>query len=427
MRLVRGLGQAVDVAAQALAAQARPLSDETQLAGAARTITRDDELAAMVAEMSYLLGPDAPVQIETYVAPYLQREYITGAVFKARISSIYFYTELERKRAALAGVAVALSDHAITTAEQAVTLMQAALQAGRSSLLIVAPDVSGAALNVLAANHTQPAEQRKLAVLSTTITLLGAERDQALVDLALLCGAQVLGSLSGRNAERARPEDLGYAHRVEFSAEKLAVVPEPGRREVVQTEIAILRSQLDRTPLDDDKRPALERRLAALSGGMGVLKVGTASKVATELRKSQAERTFKVLSSVQRSGVVAGGGAALLHCAPAVRAAAQCESEPDVRLGMLILAEALEAPLRQLLHNSGIRPPSVIVQRVAEAGAPAAYNAEQQQVTDAFAAGLVDAAEVVKMVLQSAVSGAMMALSTDTIVYHRKPQQSLEP
>ena len=181
-------------------------------------------------------------------------------------------------------------------------------------------------------------------------------------------------------------------------------------------------------PLDDEGRPALERRMAALSGGMGVLKVGDISKLATELRKTQAERTFKVLSAVQRSGLVAGAGAAYVHCMAAVKqAAAEQELDDDVRLGMRVLAAALSAPMRQLLENAGVEPPSVIIQRVADGGMQATYGWEQQTVVDAHAAGVVDAADVLVTVLQSATSGAIMALSTDAVVYHKKPVQSFEP
>ncbi len=428
MQLVRGVRLGLDTATAALLAQARPCGDESQLAAAARTVTRDDELSAILGEMSYLLGPDAPVQIDTYVAPYLQREYVAGAVYKAKISSAHFYTESERKRAAQAAPAVALLDHNLNSAEQALALLQAAMEAGRSSLLIVAPDVSGAALHLLVANHVQPADKRKMAVLATTIMLLGEERNWALNDLALLSGAAVLGMQTGHGAAKATAADLGFALRAEFSGEKLAVVAEPSRRAEVQGEIALLRSRLDAMPLDEEQRPALERRMAALSGGMGVLKVGAISKLATELRKSQAERTFKVLSSVQRSGLVAGAGAAYVHCVAAVQAAAAASDlDDDVRLGMRVLAGALSAPLRQLLKNAHVEPPAVIIQRVAEAGPQATYDWEQQKVVDAHSAGVVDAADVLVTVLQSAVSGAIMALSTDAIVYHKKPVQSFEP
>ena len=194
-------------------------------------------------------------RFETYVAPYLQREYVAGAVYKARISSAHFSTESERKRVALAAPAVALVDYNISTAEQAVGLLNAASAGGPDESLIVAPDVSGAALQLLVANHAQPADKRKIAVLATTITLLGEERTWAVRDLALLAGATIFGTPSGKTVERAMPADLGTALRAEFNSEKLAVVSEPQRRAEVQEVIADLRSHLDGLALDDEAAP----------------------------------------------------------------------------------------------------------------------------------------------------------------------------
>jgi chaperonin GroEL len=206
------------------------------------------------------------------------------------------------------------------------------------------------------------------------------------------------------------------------------VVAQLERRAAVQDEIANVRRALDGATLDDEGRPALARRLAMLSGGMGVLKVGAVSKLATELRKSQAERTLQVLSAVQRSGLVPGAGAAYVHCIQAVQEIADRQELPDdVRLGARVLAEALQAPMRQILHNAGVRPPAVIIDRVLAAGPSATYGWEQAAVVDAHAAGVVDAAGVLLTVLQAATSGASMALSTGAIVYHKKPAQSMEP
>jgi len=428
MQLNRGIRLGMDAALAALAAQAQPGGDETLLASVARTVTRDDDLARILGELSYLLGPDAHVQVETYVAPYLQRTYVAGAVYGAKIASTHFYTESERKRTAHAAPAVAVLDHALSTTDQAVALLRATIESGRATLLIVAPEITGAALSLLVANHVQPADKRKVAILAVSLTSVGDERRWTPDDLSLLTGATVLGSQAGRGADKATPADLGTAQRVEFAAERLAVVAEPARRGAVQTEIANVRNRLDQMLLDDKDRPALARRLATLSGGIGVLKVGAHSRLGQELRRVQSERTLKVLSAVQRGGVVAGAGAALVHCAAAVRQMAATTSEvDDVRLGIRVLADALVAPLRQILVNAGVDAPAVIVDRIVTAGAGATFDAMQQKVVDAQAAGVLDAAEVLTVVLQSAVSGALMALSTDAIVYHRKPQTSLEP
>jgi chaperonin GroEL len=427
MRLNDGIRRGAAVAVASLRTQSLPITGERSLAAVARTVMQDDDLAAVLGEMSYLLGADGHLQIESYVAPYLERQYLGGAHYGAEINSMYFYSEPERKRTVLTAPAVALLDKPLTEATHAVALLEAAVATGRKALLIFAPDVAGAALNVLVANHMQPEEKRKLAILAVKPKAVGDERRFALQDLAAMTGAAVLGELGARTAQSARAEDLGAAQRVEFGDKNLVLTMEGARRSVIQTQIADLSSRLAHLPYDDEERPVLTRRLAALTGGIGILKIGAYHQPARDLRRAQAERAWKVLSAVQRGGVVAGGGAALLHCQAAVVAAADQETEADCALGMRVLAQALTAPQRQILTNGGVAAPAVYLQQLAELGAPAAFDVTTATVVDAQQRGLLDAADVVAAVLQAAVSGATMLLSTDTIVYHRNPQQSLTP
>jgi chaperonin GroEL len=427
MRLAEGMRRGMDAALDALRAQAQPAGDERRLALLARSLMRDDDLAAVLGELSFLLGPDGHLQIETYVAPYLQRSYIAGAHYPARIASMYFYGEganAVQRRAVLAAPAVALVDEPLKQTEQVLPLLEGALAAGRSALLIVAPEISGAALSLLVANHTLPADKRKLSLLAVSLKASSEERRWALPDLALISGASVLGPDHLREAASARAGDLGSAPRAEFADGSLVVTMEPGRRAAVQGVIGALRARLAGMDADDPQRPALVRQLATLAGGIGVLKIGALSQPERDLRKTQAERGWKVLAGVQRGGVVAGGGAALLHCAPAVRAPAAEEPEADVALGARVLADALDAPLRRIMVNAGVAAPAVWVQRLAECGAPFAYDALAGRIVHAPEAGLLDAAEVVAAALEAAVSAATMALTTDAIVYHRKPEQA---
>ena len=430
MQLMVGIRQGMEVALEALAAQARPAGDENQLAAVARTVTRDDDLSAILGELSYLLGADAHVLIETFVAPYLQRAYLAGAHYKAKIASMYFYSDAQRKRAVLTAPAVAVLDEPLTTTEQAVRLMEAAIRNERSTLFVVTPQLSGAALNLLVSNHVLPEDKRKLSMLVVGLGPVGEERAWALADLCLLSGATLIGAQGIHHAASLLPADLGQAQRVEFADDAIMVVAEGNRRAAVQGEVAAVRRRLGDLPLDDDQVAPLTRRLAALSGGVGQLKIGAYGKQALEMRRVKAERGLKVLSAVQRGGVVPGGGSALLHCAQAVRQAAaevMATANEEVVTGMRVLADALSAPARQIMVNAGLTAPALILNQLAEAGAPAAYDVEQARVVDAHAAGVLDAADVVAGVLQAAVSGALMALSTDAIVYHRNPQQSLNP
>ncbi len=426
MRLGEGIRRAAAVAVDALHDQARPIYTEDELAAVARTVTGDPTLAALLGEMSYLLGPDAHVNIEKYVAPYFHRRYVAGAHFPAQIVSSLFYTDAARKQSVLAAPAIAVLDESLNSADQAVALLEAALSRGAKALVVIAREIGGAALNVLAVNQQAPKDQKKLDLLAVKLTAVGDDARWTRSDLALLTGATVLGPEGERSAERIRPTDLGQAQRAEFANKALVLATSAGARAATQTQVHALRAQLARLPLDDDQRPKVVRRLAALTGGVGELKVGAYTEAQRTRLEAQAERALKVLSAAQRGGVVAGGGAALLHCAPAVRSMAQSGDE-DVALGGKALAAALAAPLRQILVNSGVEAPGALLHRIAEAGAPATFDALQGKTVNAFASGVLDVADVTSQVLQIAVSGALMGLSTDAIVFHRKPQQSFNP
>jgi chaperonin GroEL len=426
-RLARGIEEGARIATDALQAQAKPVTSEDDLAALARTITKDEALSAVLGEMSYLLGPDAHVVIEKFVAPYLHRRYVAGARFGAEIQSMYFYTEPEQKKAVLNAPAIAICDERLTTAEQAVSLMEAAVAQGAKALVIIAMDVSAGALGAFVTNNQAPKDKKKLSILAVKLKPVGQELKWAMTDLALLTGATLLGNNQGRSAAKARPGDLGTSQRVEFVTNSVVIVPQDTTRAEIQDEITRLRRFIAEAPLDDEERPKLIKRLATLTGGVGELKIGAHTKGERELREVQSERSFKVLSSAQRSGVVAGGGSALIHCVPALMAAAAQERDDDVAQGMRVLARGLSQPLRQIVINAQAPAPEVFVNQVREGGVGVTFDALNYRVVNAFEAGILDATDVLTRVLHIAASGAMMALSTDTIIYHKKPQESMTP
>lgn len=426
-RLVRGIEKGVKIAIAALHEQAHPVTSEDELAALARTITKDDALSAVLGEMTYLLGADAHVVIEKFVAPYLHRRYVAGARIGAEIQSMYFYTEPEQKKAVLSAPAIAILDERLTMAEQVIPLMEGALASEAKALVIIAMDVSGGALGALVTNNQQPKEKKKLSILAVKLKPVGQELRWAMSDLALITGGTVLGANHGRSGAKARPADLGQAQRVEFVNNSIAIVAHDSKRTEIQDEIGRLRKYIAETSLDDEDRPKHIKRLSTLTGGVGELKIGAHTKGERELRQVQSERSFKVLSAALRKGVVAGGGAALLHCVPPLLAAAEGEPDSDMAEGMRVLARALSQPLRQIAINAGVGAPEVAVNYVYEAGKGYTYDALNQCVVKALDAGILDAADVVAKVLHIAASGAMMALSTDAIVYHKKPQESMQP
>lgn len=443
MRLAKGVNLGVEAAVKALQTNARTVTHENDLANVALTVIRDPGLAAVLGEMSYLLGPDAHVTIEKFVAPYLQQFYHAGATCRAQIASMYFYTDPALKSALSANGGLVLIDGKLDKVEEAVAILQAANEAGVKSLTIIGGQFSDAVIGLLVTNSYQgdmakkssrnghngngkekEEESKRPIIIAAKPKDVGDARRAVFDDLALLTGGEVLGRSWSRPVSQIRASDIGRIQRSEYSHELLMLVPEEQHNVAVQERCAELRAQLAKMTLDDEGRKLAVQRLAALNGGMGVLKIGTESKLDREVRAQNAERTLKVLSSAQLTGMVPGGGAAYFHC---ISALDNIEAEDDVRFGVQIVQHALEAPLRQILDNAHLPSSSVVIDQIRQAGPTATYDVMEARVVDAFEGGVLDVAGVLTTVLQTAASAAMMALTTDTIVYHKNPKQSTTP
>lgn len=445
MQVAKGVNLAVDAAVQSLKEQARPVNHENDLAHVALTVIRDHELAAVLGEMSYLLGPDAHVTIEKYVAAYLQQFYHAGATYRTQIASMYLYTDAPQKNAILPPGVISLVDGKLETVDDVVPILRAAMESGARSLTIVAGNFSETVLSLLVTNSRQnekpkkgsengkengqangkeKAESKKPLILAVKPKDVGDVRRAVFDDLALVTGGTVLGRAWSKGLEHATAKDLGRVQRVEFAAERIHILPENQYNAAVQQQTADLRARLEAMTLDDEDRPNLVQRLAALTGGMGVLKIGTESKLEREVAAQNAERTLKVLSAAQHTGVVPGGGAAYFHAIPALDA---LDVDGDQRFGVQIVQHALAAPLRQILDNAHVPSSSVVMDQIRRAGPTATYDVIKEQVVDAWEGGVLDVCGVLATVLQTAASGALMALTTDTIVYHKKPDQAMNP
>lgn len=443
MIMAHGLRAGAQAARNALADQARPVPTEDHLAAVALSVTRDRELAALLGEIAYLLGADAHVVIEKYVAPYLNRRFLPGTQYRAKIASIYFFTDQARRMAVAAESHLALVDGGLTSAEEAVRLLECATEAGAKGITILASSFGDGALSVLVANHQAAGGQRsgsngleaanetsngRISVLAARLNDVGETLRQNLDDLALLTGCTVLGRPHTRPARLARPGDLALARRVEVGEEQIFVQPQRAANPRIPALVGEIRATLADLPMDEPERTLLQHRLSALNGGMCVLHIGAGNRREIEMRLANAERGLKVLSAAQHGGVVAGAGAALLHCRPALAPAfEQFEPDSDAFRGVEVMHRALAAPLTQILKNAQVNAPGVILERVGAAGPTATFDALSGQVVDAWASGVLDVARVLDLVVDSAVSGAAMALSTDAIVYHRKPGESLDP
>ena len=417
-----GLKAAAAAVAQSLKEMAYPVETEDDLALVALTVVKDRDLAATIGELSYLLGPDARVSVEKFVAPYLAREYHAGANYKAEIASFHLYTDPIRKWAIYGDSTIALVDDTLSEAGETVALIEAALKMGKKSLVIIASNFKEAALHVIVRNQTE--EKKKISILGVQLKEIGDPRRMAFRDLTTLTGATILGRNYYAYAAKASQADLGEALRVQVDRKTLQLQPYQSRSAAVQETVDQLRLRLEKLRMDDEERPEIINRLAALTGGMGVLKVGTNLKQQRDILSSLSERALTAASQAHKTGVVPGGGAAFVHAREALD---DLELEGEQNFGVKVMRDALDAPFLQLVKNAGIESPSVAALRLEEAGPAYAYDVVKKKLVDAQETGLVDVTGVQTAVLETAVSGALMALGTNTIVYHRDPTQSMEP
>ncbi|MEW5957701.1 MAG: TCP-1/cpn60 chaperonin family protein [Chloroflexota bacterium] len=420
MLLQRGLRKAAAAAVKVLQAMARPVEDEEGLTRVAQTITAEPELSLILGEMFDILGPDGYVTIEDYVAPYLEREYEQGGRFKGRLVSPYLISEPASRRAILSSGPVALVAADVSQAEEVQPLLEAAVKNQSRQLTLIAHEIKGEALNMLVANH----QQQKIRVAAIELRRPDDKRRADFEDLAALTGATLLAPELGRRPQHVTAADLGTARRVEADADSLVVVGNPEQAPAIREQIGLLQARLAGLPAEDEQREELRLRIARLAGRVARLKLGAYTKAAREVMRQKANKGLRALPLALQEGVVPGGGVAFLDCIPAVKQAA---AEGEEGWGVEMLARALEAPFRCIVTNAGQDSPAAMLSEARRQGPGQGYNALTGEIVNMTQAGIVDAVGILRLALETAVSGAAMAFSTETIVLKRKPETSYEP
>jgi chaperonin GroEL len=416
--LRKGMHAAIAAALDALAAQSRPLESAADLYHLALTATGEEQISCLLAEIFDLLGSDAHVTIEDYVAPYFEREYAQGGAWQARLLSPALLTSQVLQRAVQHDVAVALFDGDLATVADVQPLLETLLRHDRRRLLLVANTISGEALATLLLNH----QRGQLRIIACELHTAGQQRADDWADLAAFTGARLRSSVWGERLDRFALQDLGQSWRVEASGTTLRVMvraDQPTRS--AQRELVRAQATGEQPGVDVQ---ALRKRIARLAGAEATLKLGATSKQERALLRQHAATGIAVLHGALRHGVVLGGGAAFWGCVPAVRA---LQLPGEQVYGGDVVARAIEAPLRRIIANSGRHDPQVLLHEIGRRGAGFGYDARSQEIVPMEAAGILDSAEVLRVALQAAASGAATLLSTNTIVLKRRPNVSFEP
>lgn len=454
MSLKTGIEAAMTAALDLLAQMAMPVRTHTELIGLANGITGHTGLSNLLGEMFYNLGSEAHIQVEEYVAPYLDRVYLEGGRWVGRIASPYLYTEPSARRSVLTDCAVVLFEGDVTSAEQILpllTLLADAPQAARKVALF-AHEVSSEALGTLVANH----QAKTVEILAVELRRAGAQREADFADLGVLTGATVLSFDRGQWLQDVRMSDFGLARRVEATPDQCLVSGETGAsggtQAMIDAHLHTLQTRIKLLPSHEADHAALvadlQQRIARLVGRVATLKVGAYSEIERQLLIDKANKALRALPLAINEGVVAGGGCAYLKMAQALRMQSQearsKNQEPssvDSALstqplalntdewywGWDILAAALEAPFRQICKNAGIDEPDMFVAAIGKTRRKVAFDALTQQLLPARKSGHLDAVGVLREALQIAVSGALMSLTVDVMVLHREPKVMMEP
>ncbi|MGI6380321.1 MAG: chaperonin GroEL [Anaerolineae bacterium] len=418
MMVRHGVEAAVDAAVEAIDAMAIPLDNEETIAAVATAATGDAEIGKILGEMYDVLGPNANIIITGYIATYHDRAYHDGARFKGGYVSPYLLTDEVRRVAILENAHVLVTDQVMDTAESASKVLDAVVRRGGKAVLIICKRMGDKAIGVLTANNDRGTIQS----CAATIKAYGDPRPEVLNDLAILTGGQPLISPDDRELPELSPALFGQADRVLVDRERIDIVGGKGDRARINERVKGLRRRLREAKANED-REAIRDLLAHFSAGIGELRIGAVTEDDRKALKAQAEESMKAVMCGMEGGVVPGGGSAYLNCIPAVQA---LDLHGDAAIGAQIVARVLEAPMRIIATNAGEHPP-IIIDAARRAGPGWGFDAKTNEIADMAERGVMDPAMVVKHALRLGASGALMLMTTDALVLHRKPKEDFKP
>ena len=404
--LKRGVERGVAAAVAALGEMSKPVvgrSEKVQIA----TISAhgDPAIGEMVADAVERVGEEGAVEVEEAKATETVLEVVEGMQIDRGYLSAYFVTDPEKMEAVLEAPVVLLTDRRISSLKDLLPLLQQLAQS-QQPLLVVADDVDGEALATLVVNKLRGV----LPAAAVKAPAFGDRRKEVLQDLAVVTGGKVISEEVGLELEKVQIEDLGRAERVVVAKDATTFVGGKGERKAIEGRCTELRRRIEETTSDYD-REKLEERLAKLSGGVAVIRVGAPSEAELKARKEAFDDAISSTRAAIAEGVVPGGGVSLLRASAAVERA-EADAEGDEKTGLRIVRRALEAPLRQIVENSG-RDGGVIVERLRERNGSDGYDAARGEIVDLVAAGIIDPTKVVRVALENAASVAGVLLLTD--------------
>ncbi len=422
MPLRRYLENGMRVILDEMSRMTMPVDGKEMLAKIAGSVCADPPLAKVLGEIFDIIGEHGHLDIRSGRGRDIEREYVEGMYWKGSPFTRTMLTDEKELRTTMDDAAILLSDLIIEDPRVLVPPIAAAIKAGTRSMLILARQLSDAAISILVAN-TKAGKFTSVAVKTPGMTM--ADIGATLQDIAVLTGGKPFLTHAGQTFDTIKPEDLGRARRVWADRFNFGILGGKGDPRALRRHIADLRKAYDETR-DPETRKNLRQRIGKLMGGSATLWVGGLSEQEINVRKEIAERTADALRGVVRSGVIPGGGASLLACRPAVRRLLESSTHPDEQAAYRILLRALEEPTRTIISNAGFNPDE-IMPRINQAGPGYAFDVHAEDVVHMAEAGVLDAAAVQWAAVRSGIETAALALTIDVLIHRKKPVESVNP
>ena len=414
----RGIERAVKVAVEALKANSKPIEGKESIANVAAISAADEEIGKLIAEAMERVGNDGVITLEESKGFETTMDIVEGMQFDRGYLSSYMVTDTDKMEAVLDNPYILVTDSKVGTLQDILPILEQLVQTGRP-MIIIADDIENEALAALVVNKLRGTFN----VVAVKAPGFGDRRKRMLEDISILTGAQLITEELGLDLKNTTLDQCGRAGRVIVTKDHTTIVEGTGSQIDIQARIAQIRAELENTTSEFDKEKLLER-LAKLSGGVAVIKVGAATETELKERKLRIEDALNATRAAVQEGIVAGGGTAYMNIYNDV---AKIEAIGDEATGVQIVLKALEAPIRQIAENAGIEG-SIIVYKLKELDPGFGYNAATDEFVDMFKSGIVDPTKVTRSALQNAASISASFLTAEAAVVEiEKPQADQAP
>ena len=410
--LRKGMKKATDKAVEAIAAMSSPISGKEQIAKVAAISAGDETVGELVADAMEKVSKDGVITIEESKTMKTELDLVEGMQFDRGYVSAYMCTDMEKMEATLDDPYILITDKKISNVQEILPLLEQIVQNG-ARLLIIAEDIEGEALTTLIVNKLRGTFN----VVGVKAPGYGDRRKEMLKDIAVLTGGTVISDELGYDLKETTLDMLGRAKSVKVQKENTIIVDGLGATEDIQARIGQIKAQIEETTSDFD-REKLQERLAKLSGGVAVIRVGAATETEMKEQKLRMEDALAATKAAVEEGIVAGGGSAYVHAAKEVAPLVD-GMEGDEKIGGRIVLKALESPLYHIVANAGLEG-SVIINKVRESEIGVGFDALKEEYVDMVSAGILDPAKVTRSALQNATSVASTFLTTESVVANIK-------